>query len=90
MLLTRNKTSISQDEGFYCSKHQVTVSKDIYIKIEQISNMIMTIQDVESISTNLWPMLTGKVKLEEEDLGKLERLRYRKHYNDDDHPPMGT
>ncbi|MHA1967297.1 MAG: hypothetical protein ACW964_05805 [Candidatus Hodarchaeales archaeon] len=78
------KPMIYQNEGFYCSKHQVKISKDIYIKIEKIIDTIVTMQGVEStICYNLWPMMKR--------FREFERMKYTyQHDNDDDHPPMAT
>ena len=58
---------ISQNEEFYCPKQHITISQEIYIEIEEIINRLITIQDRESISYNLRPILKGT---------QQERLKY--------------
>jgi hypothetical protein len=82
---------LSQDEGFFCPKVKFTLSPDTYAEIEQITHMILTIQDTDNTCYNLWPMLTGVANPKHSVKTEIERLMHKhRHDNDDDHPPMAT
>jgi hypothetical protein len=49
-----------EDEIFYCPLlTKVLLSKETIAEVEQLVQYIFTIQDKESTTINLWPMLTG-------------------------------
>lgn len=51
---------LRDDEVFYCLLlPQVGLSKETISEVEQLVQYIFTIQDQESTTINLWPMLTG-------------------------------
>lgn len=54
-----HKPLLSQDNGYFCPKLKFTLSFGTYAEIEQITHMILAIQDTDNTCYNLWPMLTG-------------------------------
>jgi hypothetical protein len=54
-----HKPLFAQDKGYFCPKLKFMLSLETYAEIEQITNMILAIQDADNTSYNLWPMLTG-------------------------------
>ena len=53
------KPLLFQNDTPMCPKMGFELSKETYAEIEQITNMILAIQDASSTCFNLWPMLTG-------------------------------
>jgi hypothetical protein len=57
---TDERPIVYQDASYHCPlMPQVVITEELYKKFEQLVDYIFTIQDRESTTINIWPMLTG-------------------------------
>ena len=57
---TDERPLIFRDSSYYCPLlPQVLITEFLYKEFEQLVKYIFTIQDRESTTINIWPMLTG-------------------------------
>ncbi|PWI47863.1 hypothetical protein CEE45_09475 [Candidatus Heimdallarchaeota archaeon B3_Heim] len=86
---TDERPLIARDSSYYCPLlPKVIVSDDLYKKFEQLVSYILTIQDRESTTINIWPMLTGianscnKAKTPEGKAMERLSMKVREELND--------
>ncbi len=57
---TDERPIVYRDASYFCPLlPQVIIKEELYKKFEQLVDYIFTIQDRESTTINIWPMLTG-------------------------------
>ncbi len=54
-----HKPLLFENDRPICPKIGFKLTKETYTEIEHITNLILTIQDEDRTSYNLWPLLTG-------------------------------
>lgn len=57
------KPLLSQDEGYFCLLLKFNLSQEMYLAIERLIELVLTIQDSENTGINIWPIVKGLSKM---------------------------